>query len=261
MIEVQRERCRGCGACVEVCPFTVLALDGTGKAVNTGKACIRCLHCAAICPEGAITCGERAPVLERSVHAPDARVREALEEMIYQRRSYRRFLPKEIDGEVIRHALTAAMHAPSAKNQHPTKWLVVRGDALREALMQAILDYCVRESVSPEVVSECAAGNNPVMGTNAALIVGYCHEAALNPAQDTAIALTTAELILQSQGIGTCWAGYFTRFANAIPEVRELLKLPRRHNVYGALMAGYPAQKPYEKIPARLKGASIRWLT
>lgn len=260
MIEIERALCVGCGQCVQVCPFTVLKIDEEGKAVNTGKTCIRCMHCGAICPQDAITYNGKKAVLREAVKplAPDCL--QYVERLIYQRRSYRRFLEKEIPDEAIAQALQAGMWAPSAKNQHPTKWLVIRNREVRGKMMELILDYCRRENVSSEVVSECEAGNNPVIGENATLILGYCPEFALNPAQDTAIALTTAELVLQAQGIGTCWAGYLTRFCNAVPGMRELLKLPRRQNVYGALMAGYPDQRAYEKIPTRLKGVDVRYL-
>lgn len=260
MMEIQRELCVGCGQCVQVCPFTVLKIDEEGKAVNTGKACIKCMHCGAICPQGAITYHGKAAVLEEAVKPLAADCPRLVEELIYQRRSYRRFLKKEIPDEVLTQALRAGMWAPSAKNQHPTKWIVIRSGEVQDKMMQLILDYCWAENVSPEVVSECEAGNNPVIGENATLILGYCPEFALNPAQDTAIAMTTAELVLQARGVGTCWAGYLTRFCNAIPGMRELLKLPRRQNVYGALMAGYPNQRAYEKIPVRLKGADVRYL-
>ena len=72
-----------------------------------------------------------------------------------------------------------------------------------------------------EILSEYENHNNPVMGENAVLLIGVCKDDALNPWQDTAIALAAAELILQAEGVGTCWGGYLTRFVNAIPKMPE----------------------------------------
>jgi aryl-alcohol dehydrogenase-like predicted oxidoreductase len=42
--------CRGCGACVRVCPFEALKVT-EGKAIVNEARCMRCGYCARICPE------------------------------------------------------------------------------------------------------------------------------------------------------------------------------------------------------------------
>lgn len=149
--------------------------------------------------------------------------------------------------------MDAAENAPSAKNEHPVRWIILESEEIRQCIMDWILEYCRENQVSMELISEYANGNNPVMGENAVIIIGICRRNSINPAQDTAIALTTAELLLQAEGIGTCWGGYLTRFLNLIPECRMVLEIPEGYEVYGTLLAGYPDRQNYRYLPARKK--------
>jgi len=66
-IEVDTERCKGCGVCVEVCPAKVIEL---GAKVNSKgysychmvrpDDCIGCANCAMVCPDSCITVFRRA---------------------------------------------------------------------------------------------------------------------------------------------------------------------------------------------------------
>lgn len=54
-ISIRKERCKGCGICVEFCPKQVLELDALGKVfVARGEACIACGQCELRCPDYAI---------------------------------------------------------------------------------------------------------------------------------------------------------------------------------------------------------------
>lgn len=59
---IDRERCKGCGLCVMVCPKEVLALSdelnarGYHPAVQVHpQKCIHCALCCRMCPDTAIT--------------------------------------------------------------------------------------------------------------------------------------------------------------------------------------------------------------
>lgn len=52
---VNKEKCTGCGECVDSCPGEVYGLiDGKADAVNTDE-CHGCHTCEEVCPEKAIT--------------------------------------------------------------------------------------------------------------------------------------------------------------------------------------------------------------
>lgn len=50
---VNRELCKGCGDCVEVCPNKAIRLS-EGKAVIDQAKCSTCQICAEVCPTGAL---------------------------------------------------------------------------------------------------------------------------------------------------------------------------------------------------------------
>ena len=53
LCEVEPERCEGCGACAEICPFDALSLEG-GLARVAPDRCMGCGVCVAHCPQGAL---------------------------------------------------------------------------------------------------------------------------------------------------------------------------------------------------------------
>lgn len=261
MINVDKEKCTGCLTCLSVCPFTVLkAVDGKPQ-IAEGKGCMRCMHCAAACPETALRWKEESAVLEKTLPGIREGFSEELKNHILTRRSYRHFRQEKVPRHIIEEALQLAAWAPSAKNQHSTKWIIIDSQEIIKRIMEMILRHVEETGTSPEIAAEFAVGNNVVMGTAPTLLLAYASDLAISPETDTAIAMATAELYLQSKGIGTCWAGYLKRMCNGIPEIKKLLpKLPRKHSFYGAFMMGYPEKETYLHIPQRLKNAEIKWV-
>ncbi len=61
-VEVDAERCKSCGLCIEVCPRQVLKIgDKTNRKgycyveVAKAEACIGCALCGVMCPDIALT--------------------------------------------------------------------------------------------------------------------------------------------------------------------------------------------------------------
>lgn len=260
MIRIDKQKCIGCKKCVSICPFTVLEMaDGKAQLIEN-KFCLECLHCAATCPKQAISLEEKAGILDEKVAALPEDFIKLLESHVMTRRSYRHFKENPVERAVLKRALHVASWAPSAKNQHPTNWMVVDSKEIIDQMMQHIVDFVKETGTSPEVLSELEKGNNCVIGTAPTLLLAYAADKTINPLADTSIALTTVELLLQAQGIGTCWAGYLTRFCNAIPQLKELFELPEGNSFYAALMLGYPDKEDYPSIPERAKKQEIKWL-
>jgi len=61
-VEVDSERCKGCGLCIEACPQEVLGFAGKFNSdgyeyveMNDAPACIGCGFCGISCPDVALT--------------------------------------------------------------------------------------------------------------------------------------------------------------------------------------------------------------
>ena len=52
MVEIMKEICIGCGACVRECPVRNLTMENEKASVK--RSCMECGHCFAICPQKAI---------------------------------------------------------------------------------------------------------------------------------------------------------------------------------------------------------------
>lgn len=53
---IYRERCNGCGLCIDACARDILVLAGNIITVTEDAECGWCLVCEIVCPTDAITC-------------------------------------------------------------------------------------------------------------------------------------------------------------------------------------------------------------
>jgi NAD-dependent dihydropyrimidine dehydrogenase PreA subunit len=62
-INIDLEKCEGCGDCVEICPSEVLSVvEENGKKfakVSNEEECIGCMACEDACEEGSLTVTEK----------------------------------------------------------------------------------------------------------------------------------------------------------------------------------------------------------
>jgi len=71
MILVNYEDCRGCGNCLDVCPFDAIHLQND-KATIDQDLCGECFVCVEACPQGAIIVADKEPLPDKVIMVPEA---------------------------------------------------------------------------------------------------------------------------------------------------------------------------------------------
>lgn len=148
---------------------------------------------------------------------------------IFARRSIRRYTPEPVPDELVTELLRAAMCAPSARNEQPWHFVVIRDrNILRE--IPKFHPYAQMLNEAP-------------------LAILVCGEPQLEKSKgrwptDCAAATENILIMAQEKGLGTCWLGIYPdtgREAN----IRKLLQIPDNITPFSLVAVGYPGeQKP-----------------
>ncbi|TAL39447.1 MAG: nitroreductase family protein [Spirochaetes bacterium] len=150
-------------------------------------------------------------------------------EAILSRRSIRKFSSEPVDEGTIEEILKAAMSAPSAGNQQPWHFVVIRDRALLDRVPQ-IHPHSLMIREVPVAILVCA---DPTLETHK----GYW-------VQDCAAATENILIAVQSLGLGAVWLGVFPR-EERVTGLRDLLGIPPHVIPFSLVPIGHPAeQKP-----------------
>ena len=145
---------------------------------------------------------------------------------IFERVSIRKYTDRAVEDEKILAILRAAMAAPSAGNQQPWEFYVVRDRSKLEELSR----------VSPYAGCAKAA---PVA------IVSAYREKLWAPAYaqiDMSIAMENLWLACGEQGLGGVWLG-IAPVENRMRAVEEILGIPEGLRAFAIFPLGYPAEE------------------
>lgn len=150
-----------------------------------------------------------------------------LYEAIASRRSIRKFTSTPLRDEDVRLILECAMLAPSAMNQQPWQFVLLRDQAMREA----------------------AARTSPYTGmaAHAPLVIVVCGDLGEEKApgywtQDCAAATQNLLLAARGKGIGAVWCGVHP-VREREEYLKKLLKLPDRIMPFALVCLGYTEMK------------------
>jgi len=265
---VNRQTCTRCGQCVADCPARIIAMEEGVPTIAADKevSCYRCQHCLAVCPVGAVSILGVRPAGSRPLNGnlPDP---DKLETLIKGRRSVRRYLPENLEPELLQRLLDVAWHAPTGMNSRDVLFTVVDDRAklaeLRDRVMSG-LGRLVREERLPEGMEFFAdfvrlweeKGVDILFREAPHLLIASAPVQSASPVPDCLIALSYFELFAQSMGVGTVWNG-LTKWAvnDLLPETRQSLGIPDDHAIGYVMSFGRPAFRYHRTVqhgPARI---------
>jgi nitroreductase len=183
-----------------------------------------------------------------------------LNEVISGRRSVREYTDKAPDEQTIRSLLDAAVRAPSAVNQQPWTFTVVRDQNLLEQVSREAKSYMLANAA----VDAHTDHFRTILGAPAFQIFYHAPVLILIAAlrqdrwivEDCAMAAENLMLAAYGAGLGTCWIGFAQSYLNTT-EGKRLLGLPSAWVPVAPIIVGYP-RSPAPPVPR--KEPEIRWI-
>lgn len=150
-------------------------------------------------------------------------------EAILTRRSIRSYTSDAVPDNVLKELLKAAMAAPSADNEQPWHFMIIKD---RNTLNQipTVHPYAKMIKKAPVAILVCGDLDLAVHGEMWV--------------QDCSAATENILIAVQSKGLGAVWLGVYPR-EERINGLRRLLQIPNRIIPFALIPIGYPAeQKP-----------------
>jgi nitroreductase/NAD-dependent dihydropyrimidine dehydrogenase PreA subunit len=257
MIEIDHAKCNQDYICSDECAYGFMyEKNEDGYPVISPamfeKYCIQCGHCIAICPTGAISySGVKQDRLEK-LKKEDRLSHDQAVGFLRSRRSLRTFKKEPVPQALLFNWLDVTRWAPTGSNSQQVNWVLVH-DAKKVAhLAGLIVDWLKKSDASPEIVEQWHQGHDIVLRHAPHLLIATLPQNYFWAQTDAATAIAYLELSAHSLGLGTCWAGYFTRAASEYAPLQKVLNLPVDHKVAGAVMVGFPVYR-FTKVPQRNK--------
>ncbi len=255
MIKIDLSKCNKDYICIDECAYGFMyeKNDEGYPVINQSlfeKYCINCWHCIAICPKGAISYPGIEPEKLDKLRSRDFLSHDQVEKIIRSRRSYRTFKKKSVPDETISKWLDITRLSPTASNSQQLNWILVKDEKQVAHLARITIDWLKEKNDYKEIIEQWNQGHDILLRHAPHLLVATLPEDYSWAMTDAATAISYLELTAHSLGLGTCWAGYFTRAAMEYAPLKKSLDLSKNHKVAGALMFGYPVYR-FKKIPER----------
>ena len=183
-----------------------------------------------------------------------------LNEAIHGRRAVRDYTDSAVDETALRQIIDAAIQAPSAVNQQPWLFTVIRDRALMARISDAAKAHMLRTSHESAATSHFQAilkdPNFNIFYHAPALIV-ISAPSGMWAVEDCALAAQNLMLAAHAAGLGTCWIGFAQGWL-ATPEGKSALKVPPGDMPVAPIIVGHPKSSPPAVVR---KAARIDWVT
>jgi nitroreductase len=162
-------------------------------------------------------------------------------EVLYGRRSIRKYQKRNVPEVIIQTLLRAAMAAPSAGNEQPWHFVVIQDRAILDAIPE-VHPHAMMLKEAPAAILICA-------DMTLEKHEGYW-------VQDLSAATENMLLAAHASGLGAVWLGVHPRSPRE-EGLKKLLQLPESVRPFSLVALGYPGEK---KGPAdRFLPERIHW--
>ena len=172
----------------------------------------------------------------------------------------RQFTADPVDEKTILELIDAAVQAPSAVNQQPCSFCVVRDKNLLARISREAKSYMLKNTpvgLMSHHFSEVLNDANFDIFYHAPVLVVISTAADIPWAtEDAALAAENLMLASRAAGLGSCWIGFSQNWLGT-PEGKATLNLPAAYKPIAPIIVGHPKAVPAQ-VPR--KAPEIRWI-
>ncbi len=164
-------------------------------------------------------------------------------DLLFSRRSIRKFTTQDIERPVIEKILSAAMSAPSACAKDPWQFHVIKNKEMLTKIADGLPNgkFLPDSAVGIVVCGDIAAAH----GEELSYML-----------QDCSAAIENLLLAVTASGLGACWLGVHPR-QDRIDHIKSLLNLPDNIIPISAIAIGHPANTQPPRN--RYNPEKVRW--
>lgn len=179
---------------------------------------------------------------------------------IYHRRSVREYTDVPVHPAMIEDLIKAAIQAPSAINQQPWAFAVIRGRERLERYSERAKAHLL--TTLPQLLelhqrAEALDSTTHNIFHHATTLVAICATPApYHPEEDCLLAAQNFMLAAYGMGMGTCTIGFVRPWLN-LPEIKAELGIAPDCSVVMPLVVGWPAAVP--PAPPRHEPDIVCW--
>jgi len=271
-IAVDRKLCTFCGICSDICAMGIITpADKDADRLPSFSEeragfCIKCGHCEAFCPSGALLLNFRPDEkIMLSEGAGDISTRE-IARYLQKRRSIRNFSADPVSRDRILQILDIARYAASGGNGQPVQWLIVHDSEKVKRIAALTIEWMKglrntnhpMSGYVPVLISAWEEGRDMICRGAPHLLFAHIPENNPVASIDAIIALTHFDVAAPAFGVGTCWAGFVAMAATFFEPLKKELGLPDGQKIAYAMMFGHPKYKIHA-IPRR-NPLHVKWL-
>lgn len=179
---------------------------------------------------------------------------------IYARRAVRQFTTEPVAPDTIRQLIDAAVQAPSAVNEQPWSFSVVRDPALLARMSNESKSFMLRKppaGIPAQHIQELLTDPNFDIFYHAPVLIVISSTIQDQwTIENCSLAAQNLMLVAAALGLGTCWIG-FAQMWLSTPEGKAALQLPTNYVPVAPIIVGHPKVEPPR---VHRKEPEIHWI-
>ncbi len=247
---VNKEKCIHCGLCEKDCISGIINLDENKTPYirkDDEKYCLKCQHCLAICPAGAISVCDKNPQ-DSNICDDNLPTDEQIMNLIQHRKSIRSYKQENLDKTTLQKLKNMLKYSPTGCNNHKLHISIIEDievmNKFRDYTNETVKKIILSKIFSPvtkkfgKYKQQFEEGKDIIFrGAPHMVVVSVPIGAPCAPV-DPIILLSYFELYAQSLGVGTLWCGFAEIALKLIPELCEYLEIPNGYKVGYVMLFG-----------------------